>query len=141
MHYLDDDAQRLEIAESLGAEVHRLRSREMRDGLRHGPVGRQGLHRRGHDLADAQQVEGIHAVLTAHVVAAPRDFFGEDGTLQQQHRDPVSKDAGSQYRQERAHITRQFHREQRRGQRRAHGPAHHGRHAQQRPEARVGLRQ
>ncbi|CUI75890.1 Uncharacterised protein [Achromobacter xylosoxidans] len=113
----------------------------MRDRLRHRQGVRQGLHRRGHDLAGAQQVEWIDPVFAADVVAAARDFLGQDGTAQQQYRDAVGEHAGGQHRQQRAQVAGQLDREQRGRQRRAHGAAHHRCHAHQRPEARRRLRQ
>jgi alcohol dehydrogenase len=55
VHYLDDDVQRLEIAASLGAEVHRLRSR------RRGPVPRR------YDVAveASSRADGVRAAVRA----------------------------------------------------------------------------
>ena len=54
---------------------------------------------------------------------------------------PVLHDAGDGQRQKGASIVRQFKSEDDGGQRRAHCAAHHRRHADQRPEARIPERQ
>ncbi|MET4203020.1 hypothetical protein ABIA95_005453 [Bradyrhizobium sp. LA8.1] len=70
-----------------------------------------------HHVVDAKQVERVDAVFAHDVLAAPRDLFGEDRALEQQHGERISRTRGNQKRSKHRKVAGQLDGEQDRSQR------------------------